>query len=248
MTVLDADRFPSIRVRQNSDERRLLLCLHNRAAVNAGAFADWYRGDHLTRLRDVLGPSAALYIYHAAPAPSWAGITFAWEYMTLIDLGDDDAAAALRAVAAYEEEDGRFAENVGPGHAIWPMRAIGPLFRADRADAVDMDQLYFALTNPIPGERDAFHRWYETIHVPEVIQHLPEYVGAQRFIYDELDAPRSSAWEFITIYNVVTPDVIAMQENIPVVAVEKFEPLQSILPDSAACSWTSMLSSSGRDS
>jgi hypothetical protein len=248
MNIFDANRFPSIQIEQTAYERRLLLCVHNRATTNAGAFADWYRGDHLTGLRKVLGPPVAVHIYHAAPAPSWAGSSFPWEYMTLLDLGDGDAANAARAVAGYEEQDGQFAEHIGADHAVWPVRAIGPMFRDVRAGAIDMDQLYFALTNPIPGEREAFDRWYETIHVPEVIEHLPEYVGAQRFIYEELDAPRSSAWEFITIYNVRTSDVIAMQENIPVVAVEKFEPLQSILPDSAACSWTSMLSSSGRDS
>ncbi|MGE0773765.1 MAG: hypothetical protein AB7G25_05335 [Sphingomonadaceae bacterium] len=247
MTVLDADRFPSVRSEPNSGKRQLLLCLHNSAAVDeAGAFADWYKGDHLAKLEDILGPSVPLHIYHAAPAPSWAGASFPWEYMTLIDLGDSDAAEAARVVAAYEGQDSQFAGSIGPDHAIWPMRAIGPLFRDARVDAINMDQLYFALTNPIPGERDDFHRWYETIHVPEVIEHLHEYVGAQRYIYDELDAPRSSAWEFITIYNVRASDVIAMQESIPAIAVKKFQPLQSILPDSAACTWTSMLFPNGR--
>jgi hypothetical protein len=163
--------------------------------------------------------------------------------MTLIDLRDGDAAKAAHAVAAYEKQDSQFAEHIGPDHQVWPVRAIGPIFRDIRAGAVDMNQLYFALTNPIPAEREAFHRWYESTHVPEVIEHLPEYVGAQRYIYEELDAPRTSTWEFVTIYNVRTSDVIAMQENIPAVAVKKFQPLQSILPDSAACTWTSMPSS-----
>jgi hypothetical protein len=240
MTVWDADRFPSIRIERNSSERRLLLCLHNRATVNTKAFADWYEGNHLTKLENMFGSSVAVRIYHSAPAPSWAESSFPWEYMTLIDLGESPAGEARRAVAAYAKNDSQFGAHIGADHQIWPVRAIGPTFCDVRAGAIDMDQLYFALTNPILGERDAFDHWYETIHVPEVLEHLPEYVGAQRYIYEVLDTRRTPAWEFITIYNVRTSDVVAMQENIPVVAVQKFQPLQSILPDSAACTWSSM--------
>jgi hypothetical protein len=46
--------------------------------------------------------------------------------------------------------------------------------------------LFIALTNPIEGEDDAFNKWYDTQHVPEVLD-VPGVVSAQR--YDIVDLP-----------------------------------------------------------
>jgi hypothetical protein len=46
--------------------------------------------------------------------------------------------------------------------------------------------LFIALTNPIAGEDDAFNKWYDTQHVPEVLD-VPGVVSAQR--YDIVDLP-----------------------------------------------------------
>jgi hypothetical protein len=46
--------------------------------------------------------------------------------------------------------------------------------------------LFIALTNPIEGEDDAFNKWYDNTHVPEVLD-VPGVVTAQR--YDVADLP-----------------------------------------------------------
>jgi hypothetical protein len=46
--------------------------------------------------------------------------------------------------------------------------------------------LFIALTNPIAGEDDAFNKWYDTQHVPEVLD-VPGVASAQR--YDIVDLP-----------------------------------------------------------
>jgi len=48
--------------------------------------------------------------------------------------------------------------------------------------------LFIALTNPIEGEDDAFNKWYDTQHVPEVLD-VPGVVAAQRYDIAELKVP-----------------------------------------------------------
>jgi hypothetical protein len=58
---------------------------------------------------------------------------------------------------------------------------------ADVKGVASMAQnLFIALTNPIAGEDDAFNKWYDTQHVPEVLD-VPGVVSAQR--YDIVDLP-----------------------------------------------------------
>jgi hypothetical protein len=45
--------------------------------------------------------------------------------------------------------------------------------------------LFIALTNPIEGEDDAFNKWYDAQHVPEVLD-VPGVVAAQRYDITEL--------------------------------------------------------------
>lgn len=48
--------------------------------------------------------------------------------------------------------------------------------------------LFIALTNPIEGEDDAFNKWYDAQHVPEVLD-VPGVVAAQRYDITELKVP-----------------------------------------------------------
>ena len=44
------------------------------------------------------------------------------------------------------------------------------------------------LTNPIEGEDDTFNKWYDAIHVPEVLD-VPGVIAAQRYDLAELKIP-----------------------------------------------------------
>jgi hypothetical protein len=47
---------------------------------------------------------------------------------------------------------------------------------------------FVVLTNPIEGEDDAFNKWYDFTHVPEVLD-VPGVVAAQRYDLAELKIP-----------------------------------------------------------
>lgn len=48
--------------------------------------------------------------------------------------------------------------------------------------------LFVVMSNPIQGQDDAFNKWYDTVHVPEVLD-VPGVVAAQRYDISELDIP-----------------------------------------------------------
>ena len=47
---------------------------------------------------------------------------------------------------------------------------------------------FIVLSNPIGGKDDEFNKWYDEIHVPEVLE-VPGVVAAQRYDLAELDIP-----------------------------------------------------------
>jgi hypothetical protein len=53
---------------------------------------------------------------------------------------------------------------------------------------VTTEHLFFAFTNPVEGQDEEFNKWYDAVHVPEVLS-IPGVVSAQRF---EVDAPEGA--------------------------------------------------------
>jgi hypothetical protein len=47
---------------------------------------------------------------------------------------------------------------------------------------------FVVLSNPIEGEDETFNKWYDQVHVPEVLD-VPGVVAAQRYDLAELDIP-----------------------------------------------------------
>jgi hypothetical protein len=47
---------------------------------------------------------------------------------------------------------------------------------------------FVVLSNPIEGEDDTFNKWYDEVHVPEVLA-VPGVVAAQRYDLNELKVP-----------------------------------------------------------
>jgi hypothetical protein len=47
---------------------------------------------------------------------------------------------------------------------------------------------FVVLSNPLEGEDDTFNKWYDEVHVPEVLD-VPGVIAAQRYDLAELDIP-----------------------------------------------------------
>jgi hypothetical protein len=50
------------------------------------------------------------------------------------------------------------------------------------------ENLFLVLSNPIEGDDESFNKWYDTTHVPEVLD-VPGVVAAQRYRLAEVTVP-----------------------------------------------------------
>lgn len=68
-----------------------------------------------------------------------------------------------------------------------------------------------ALTNPQPGQDDAFNDWYQNVHLPEVVSRKG-MVSAQRFkVAAPLLAPM--AYNYLAVYDIETDDLGAFLQD-----------------------------------
>jgi len=63
-----------------------------------------------------------------------------------------------------------------------------------------------ALTNPVEGQEDAYHDWYNTTHISEILS-IPGIVNARRFKTKIVDTKGGPTWKFVAIYDVETDNL-----------------------------------------
>ncbi len=62
----------------------------------------------------------------------------------------------------------------------------------------------------VPGEDDAYNRWYEDVHIPEVLS-LPGYLSCQRYLVIDSAASRT---RYLAAYEVECDDPLATMEKL----------------------------------
>ncbi len=62
--------------------------------------------------------------------------------------------------------------------------------------------IYFVQTNAVGGEDEEFNHWYDTVHIPEILQ-IPGFVAAQRFEFDaEATTAQAPDYRYLAVYEV----------------------------------------------
>ena len=70
--------------------------------------------------------------------------------------------------------------------------------------------IFLALTNPVEGKEPEFNEWYNTHHVPDVIN-VPGFVSGQRFKLSDsqFGGEASKAYKYLAVYEIETDDIAA---------------------------------------
>lgn len=63
-----------------------------------------------------------------------------------------------------------------------------------------------AFTNPVEGQEDVYHDWYNTTHISEILS-VPGILSARRFKIKMADVKGGPAWKFVAIYEVETDNL-----------------------------------------
>jgi hypothetical protein len=63
------------------------------------------------------------------------------------------------------------------------------------------------MSNPVPGREEEFERWYQEVHLPELVA-LDGFVSAQRF-NREVTLGAAQSWPHMAIYEIESEDIEA---------------------------------------
>ena len=75
---------------------------------------------------------------------------------------------------------------------------------------VDRLPLMFAYTEPDRGCDDAFNRWYDGVHIPQVLA-TPGLCAVQRFRFEAHPEMSRARYRYLAIYELDTNDIPAVQ-------------------------------------
>jgi hypothetical protein len=70
-----------------------------------------------------------------------------------------------------------------------------------------------AFTNPAAGREEAFNRWYDEQHVPDLLA-VPGFVSAQRFSLKDATGQDQAGWSYLALYELETDDPDALMAEV----------------------------------
>ena len=67
---------------------------------------------------------------------------------------------------------------------------------------------FVVLTNPREGQEDDYNRWYNDVHVPDVLR-VPGFVAVQRFRLCDALSPDGFDFRYLALYEIETEDIVS---------------------------------------
>lgn len=65
--------------------------------------------------------------------------------------------------------------------------------------------ILMVFTDPMPGQEDEYNRWYDDIHITELLEKVPGIESAKRYTEDAT-SPESLDRKYLAIYELETDD------------------------------------------
>lgn len=216
----------------------IFLSFTNAAPGEDAAFNTWYDEHHLPEMLQLLPEFQSGQRYTAVPERQRGNTKIDWRYMCLYDVQTQDAAAIFPTLSELRKNSVQLPPVIQPDSKGWLFEAMGEK-QVRSKPAKGAPHLFFALTNAIKEEEENFNRWYDEVHLPEVITHLPDFVAGQRYkLSPHQRRETAPAWEYLAVYELRSDDVAATHAGTPAIARSLFSPLQSMQPGHVAWTWS----------
>lgn len=87
------------------------------------------------------------------------------------------------------------------GDRRWWFEELSPRVTTDDAGVGPFDHM-IVLTNPQQGSEAEFNRWYDEVHIPDVLNKIGGFVGAHRFRRAEIGLDQNCPWQNLAIYDI----------------------------------------------
>lgn len=84
---------------------------------------------------------------------------------------------------------------------FWLWEAVTPRVAVPDAGDGPFDQM-LVLTNPTAGMESEFNRWYDEVHVPDILQKIGGFVAGRRFRRVAVSANGDCRWSYMALYDI----------------------------------------------
>jgi hypothetical protein len=222
-----------------AENNHIFLSLTNSAAGEEAAFNSWYDQHHLPEMLHLLPEFVSGQRYVAEPERQRAGTQLNWRYLCLYQVRTPNPAAVFPTLSELRRTSVQLPPVIRNDSHGWLFEAVGDKQTRSKPAAQGARHLFFALTNAVKGEEENFARWYDEVHLPEVLTHLPDFVSGQRYRLSPHQRKETApAWEYLAIYEIASDDVAATHAKTPAIARQLFSPLESMAPGHTAWTWS----------
>lgn len=175
----------------------VMLAFTNARPGREAAFDEWYTAEHVPAVLEVEGIVAARRL--EALNGLRDGPEHPYRFLALYDVAAGESAPTAERLATGGPPMSEDAHGV---MAAWCYEEVAPHVAAEGAGEGPFDQMV-VLTNPTPGGDAAFNRWYDDVHIPDVLNTIGGYVGARRFRRVEgVPFNQDNPWKYMALYDV----------------------------------------------
>lgn len=139
------------------------------------------------------------------------------KYLTLYDLAGMDALSSGPYLKIREREDALPADSfeaMTPNLPDFSRRLFEQIYPDEGTYRMPDTEILFVVAHDVPPEKeDEFNAWYNTEHIPIMLERVPGFVSARRFeaVRPQLP-PRVSDWlthpKYLTLYDLESEDVL----------------------------------------
>ena len=178
----------------------ILLALQSPQAGREADHRQWYLATHLPDVCAVDGVVRGEFTaaVSAAESPQWSHAAVYWLRQDPGQVLDEVLRRARGGEMELSDTLDAGRTMMGLAEALTPRRMA-----AGRLDPDPRDRwLYIVMSDPKPGEDEAFNRWYSNVHLPDVLT-VPGFVAAQRFRFLDHPALAPCPHRYLAIYEVL---------------------------------------------
>jgi len=139
------------------------------------------------------------------------------KYLTLYDLAGETALTSAPYLKIRETEDALPPESfeaMTPRLPDFSRRLFEQIYPEQEAYRMPDAEILFVVAHDVPPEKeDEFNAWYNTEHIPIMLERVPGFITARRFVAVQPQLPpRVSDWlirpKYLTLYDLASEDVL----------------------------------------
>jgi hypothetical protein len=174
----------------------VMLAFANARAGREDAFDAWYSEEHVPAVLAVDGVQSARRFRAAADLPG--GPEHPYTFLAIYEIASGEVPSAVQGLIAARPQ---MSEDVDGAPLAWCFEEVSPRIAGTEAGDGPFDHMV-VFTNAREGTDEEFNRWYDEVHIPDILTKIGGYAGAHRFRRADVPFNRNCPWGYMALYDI----------------------------------------------